>query len=104
LNKIHTLLILYQLYSNFNNLCEEAKIIFVLIINFGDAVWGMGPYFKIFDFGSLSRIESSLNDMKKHLNPNLEVGHTAVEAMKKSRFLMKNALQFSQFQKAQNSI
>jgi hypothetical protein len=33
-------LILYQLYSNFNNFCEEAKIIFVLIIHFGDGVWG----------------------------------------------------------------
>jgi hypothetical protein len=33
-------LILYQLYSNFNNLCEEAKIIIVLIIHYGDGVWG----------------------------------------------------------------
>jgi hypothetical protein len=33
-------LILYQLYSNFNNLCEEAKIIFVLIIHFEDGVCG----------------------------------------------------------------
>jgi hypothetical protein len=38
--KIHFLLILYQLYLNFYNLCEEAKIIFVLIIHFGDGVWG----------------------------------------------------------------
>jgi hypothetical protein len=42
-------LILYQLYSNFNNLYEEAKIIFVLIIHFGDGVWG-----RIFKFSILA--------------------------------------------------
>jgi hypothetical protein len=38
--KIHSLLILSQICCNFNNLCEEAKIIFVLIIHFGD-VYGV---------------------------------------------------------------
>jgi hypothetical protein len=47
--KIHSLLILYQLYLNFNNLCEEAKIIFVLIIHFGDGVWATTDFFSAGD-------------------------------------------------------
>jgi hypothetical protein len=38
--KILTLLILHQLYSNFINLCEEAKIIFVVIIYSFGVVYG----------------------------------------------------------------
>jgi hypothetical protein len=60
--KIHTLLILYQLYSNFNNFCEEAKIICVFDYSFRSGVWGRilkfwqrRIFFRLWRFSSWSK-------------------------------------------------